>query len=360
MPDATRAVVRGLDAEDVANCGIPALMLNSFHLAVHPGVRTVQALAGAHAFAGWSGPIFTDSGGFQVFSLIRQNKDFGTINKNGAIFRLSATDKRRNLTPEKAIQTQLQIDSDVLFCLDDCTAESDPPAEQEASVNRTIAWAARCKAEFARQIAARRLTEADRPRLFAVIQGGNDRALRERCATELRALGFDGYGLGGWPLDEDRNLLADIIEHTASLVPAGSPLHALGVGKPENVVACARFGYNLFDCAIPTRDARHYRLYVFNAKSLNDLDTLDLNSGGSGATRFYRALYINDDRYRDDAGPVSTACDCLCCRRYSRAYLHHLYDIRDTLAYRLGTIHNLRFYATLMRLLREQPSPPGE
>lgn len=342
MPDATRAVVRGLDSHDLEACGAPALMLNIFHLSVHPGVRLIQSLGGHHAFMNWHKPIATDSGGFQVFSLIRQDPRFGTITKDGAIFRLSERDRKRKLTPEKAIQRQLQLGSDIVMCLDDCTDAATPYAEQEASVTRTVAWATRCKAEFERLVAER--NGVPRPLLFAIIQGGGDKGLRRRCAEALLEIGFDGYGLGGWPLDAEGRLLADIIAYTAELSPDNLPRFALGVGKPENVVTCARLGYHLFDCTIPTRDARHRRLYIFQADRLDDVDL--------SRDDFYSALYIQDEKYARDPGPVSEVCDCLCCTSYSRAYLHHLYAIRDTLATRLGTIHNLRFYTQLMEMIR--------
>lgn len=350
LPDATRGVVRGLDSADVAACGVSALMLNTFHLSVHPGTRLIHRLGGSHAFANWSRPIFTDSGGFQVFSLIRRNSSFGSIGKDGAVFRLSAQDRRRRLTPEKAIQMQFQLGSDVMTCLDDCTDAEIPRGEQEASVERTVAWARRCKAEFERLLTERRRGREGRPLLFAIIQGGVDRDLRRRCAEGLLEIGFDGYGLGGWPLDKQGNLLVEMVEYTATLVPEGLPLHALGVGKPENVVTCAGIGYGVFDCAIPTRDARHRRLYVFRADRLDDVDL--------SRADFYDCLYVDDQRHRSDPRPLSRVCDCLCCTAYSRAYLHHLYSIRDGLAYRLGTMHNLRFYSQLMDLLRRSTGRP--
>jgi queuine tRNA-ribosyltransferase len=348
LPDATRGVVRSVDSADLEACRVPALMMNAFHLQRRPGIRLVQSVGGAHRFAGWRLPVFADSGGFQVFSLIRQNPAFGTITKDGAVFRLSAGDRKHVLTPEKAIQAQLQVGADVVTCLDDCTHESAPRSEQEASVARTIAWAKRCRAEFDRLLSGKRPNAAGRPLLFAVIQGGNDRDLRRTCAEALLEIGFDGFGLGGWPLDADRQLLADIIEYTASLVPEGTPLHALGIGKPENVVACARFGYSTFDCALPTRDARHGRLFVFDAESL---DQVDLGRAG-----FYRPVYIADAPNRTSPRPISEVCDCLACARYSRAYLYHLHEIRDPLYQRLATIHNLRFYTQLMDLIRGVPT----
>jgi len=178
-----------------------------------------------------------------------------------------------------------------------------------------------------------------RPLLFAVIQGGADADLRRLCAKELTAIGFDGYGFGGWPFDSHGRLLSDILALTADLMPADKPRYALGIGSPAALVACAKMGYNLFDCALPTRDARRGRLYAFGS------DVLE-----SGR------LYIRDDAHRRDGSPISDVCDCLCCRSYSRAYLHHLFAIGDALAWRLATIHNLRFYTALLERVKREDS----
>jgi queuine tRNA-ribosyltransferase len=246
----------------------------------------------------------------------------------------------------------MQLGADILFCLDDCTSPTDPPEEQRASVDRTIAWARECRREFDVQLAGRRLAGEQRPLLFAVIQGGGDRSLRRACAEALAAIGFDGYGFGGWPIDDQGQLLTDVLGYTAELAPAGAPLHALGVGKPENVVAGYDLGYRLFDCALPTRDARHNRLFVFASDSGAELVTLDLRAPG-----FYRAVHIADEQRRADRGPLSECCPCLACTRYSVGYLHHLYSVRDPLAHRLGALHNLTFYSQLMALLGGAGSP---
>ncbi len=336
FPDATRGVVRSLDAADLEACGVPGLVVCAFHVARRPGSRCVQGLGGIHRLMGWQRPVITDSGGFQVFSLIRQNPKLGTLTKREAIFRLTEGGKAERLSPEKSIQIQLRLGADVLVCLDDCTHPSDPPSEQTASVVRTIEWAERCKAEFERWVAQRRADAGPRPLLFAVVQGGADPELRRLCTKELTAIGFDGYCYGGWPFDADRRLVADILALTAELLPADKPRYALGIGSPGALIACAKMGYDLFDCALPTRDARRGRLYVFG------------DQGGLS----YGRLYIRDGVNRRGRGPVSDACDCLCCRAYSRAYLHHLFAVGDSLAWRLATIHNLRFYAALLERLR--------
>ena len=289
--------------------------------------------------SGWPHPIITDSGGFQAYSLIRQNPRNGSMSEKGITFHPGGTARKFHLTPEKSIQLQLSYGADIVICLDDCTHIDDTLETQQASVKRTIAWARLCKDEFQRLVRQKKLSEEQRPLLFAVIQGGGFHELRKRCAGELLAIGFDGYGFGGWPLDAKGNLLTDIIAYTRELVPAQFPMHALGVGHPGNVVTCARMGCELFDSAMPTRDARHARLYVFTGES-----RLDEN--------WYSYLYVNDDKFIKTDEPVSRFCDCLCCSHYSLGYLHHLFKIGDSLFFRLATMHNLRFMVQLMERLR--------
>ncbi len=342
LPDATLGVVRGVDSADLEACGTEAVVMNGFHLMQRPGSSTVQALGGLHRMAGWSRPIVTDSGGFQAYSLIRQNPKYGSLNDKGITFQPDGAARKFFFSPEKTIQLQLSYGSDVVICLDDCTHVDDALAEQTLSVQRTIAWARRCKQEFERLVAQKGLTPARRPLLFGVIQGGGSLELRKRCAGELLEIGFDGFGFGGWPLDDKGSLLSDIIAYTRELVPPELPMHALGVGHPANVVECFRLGYDLFDSAMPTRDARHGRLYRFEG-------------AGARATlagKWFSYVYINDEQHIKSDQPISDVCDCLCCARYSRGYLHHLFKIDDSLFIRLATIHNLRFMAQLMKRLQ--------
>jgi len=344
VPDATRAVVRSTDSTDLERCGVDALVMNTFHLMQHPGSSTVQALGGLHRMAGWSRPILTDSGGFQVYSLIRQNPENGTLTQKGATFRPDPTGRKYVLTPEKSIQLQIRYGSDLLFCLDDCTHVNDSLQEQQASVKRTIDWARRCKTEYQRLVQQKRLFEK-RPLLFAVVQGGGYRDLRRECAEALLEIGFDGYGYGGWPLDNKGQFLEDMVGYTRELIPAEFPMHALGIAHPLNVVRSAALGYELFDGAMPTRDARHGRLYSFTATPS------DLRKTHSGF--WFSYVYVRDAKHTKANGPISQFCDCLTCTRYSLGYLHHLFKIKDTLAPRLATIHNLRFMAQLTNHLRK-------
>ncbi len=332
LPDGTRGVVRSLDAQDVANCGISALMVNALHVSSQPGATVVQQLGGIHRFMGWQRPVMTDSGGFQVFSLIAENPKAGSITQKGFTYRLGK-EKKQILTPEKCIQKQFQIGADVMFCLDYCTHPDADGETQRLSVDFTVDWAAKCKAEFDRRV-------ADRPgaKLFAVVQGGENKALRYECASRLVEIGFDGFGYGGWPIADDGGLV-DAVGWVAELLPKEAPKHALGIGKPKNIVAAFRMGYDTFDCTLPTRDARQKRLYTFQDASKR-LDG-----------EFYCYVYIGDERYARDAEPIDATCDGPCCRHYSRAYLHHLFEINETLAFRLATLHNLRFYARVMERL---------
>jgi queuine tRNA-ribosyltransferase len=348
LPDATRAGVRGVTAEDLRSVGIPALVVNAFHLLRRPGLRIIQAQGGVHKFMDWDGPILSDSGGFQVYSLIRQNPDYGVIRANEVIFREPETGEKWTLTPERVIQIQFQLGSDIVVCLDDCTDTDAPEDEQKRAVERTIRWARRCKEEYER-LAGQRKTGAP-PLIFAVVQGGASEELRKECAQALVDIGFDGFGFGGWPLAQDSSLLTDVLRYVVEALPPDAPKHALGIGSPEHVVTARSLGYTTFDSSFPTRDARHNRLYVYKPGYPGGA-TGDRAAGIRPGESFYRTLYILDSQYHADREPVDPTCDCPLCSRYSRAYLHHLFKIGDTTAERLATLHNLRFYMRLIEAL---------
>ena len=366
LPDATLGVVRAVDSADVEATGITALVMNTFHLMQQPGTSTIQALGGLHAMSGWRGPLLTDSGGFQAYSLIREQPKLGALTDNGIVVQPEGMSRKIQLTPEKCVQLQLSYGADIVMCLDDCTHVDDPPAVQELSVQRTVAWAKRCRVEFDKLLAQKKQLEHP-PLLFAVVQGGASPELRTRCAEALLEIGFDGYGYGGWPLDADGNLVTEMLDLTRRLLPAHFPLHGLGVGHPLNIAAAAALGYQTFDSALPTRDARRGRLYTFvGASHLPDgrgaagQRPLPDGRGSDNAAPhpspltppWFRYVYITDDKYIKDARPVEEGCDCLTCRRYTRGYLRHLYRANEAAFQRLATLHNLRFMARLMEVLR--------
>jgi len=342
LPDGTQGVVKSMDAQDVAGSQVQAVQMNVYHLMQRPGSSTVQALGGLHAMSGWKRPIFTDSGGFQVYSLIRQNPKDGSIADKGATFRIEG--KKFKFTPEKSIQLQMSYGADVVICLDDCTHVDDSLDVQTASVQRTVAWAKRCRVEFDRLVAERGLLGEAKPKLVAVVQGGGEKDLRRQCAEQLLEIGFDGYGYGGWPLDSENNLLIDVLGWVREFIPREFTIHALGVGHPNNVTACARLGYELFDSTMPTRDARHGRLYTFTVDPI----------AGRLAGKFFKYIYARDKKHIKTNLPISEFCDCHTCTHYTLGYIHHLYKVNDHLYPRLATIHNLRFMTMMMAALRAE------
>lgn len=338
FPDGTRGVVRCVDSADLEACKVPGIVMNTYHLMTKPGANTIKATGGLNSFTGWKKPIITDSGGFQVFSLIRENASFGEIRQNEIIFRRDG--KKTVLSPEKCIQSQLAYGSDVIMALDYCTHPSDAYDIQAKSVDVTIRWGKKCMDTF------KQGNKKD-TKLFGIIQGGNERSLRKECADALLQMGFMGFGFGGWPLDDEGRLTEEILAYTAELVPESMVKYAMGIGRPENIVKCARMGYTLFDCVIPTREARHNRLYVFN-EEFEKPENIDLDRD------FYHYHYILDDEHRRDNRPISKLCDCHTCTNYSRAYIRHLVSIGDSLGYRLATMHNLRFFTMLMETLQNK------
>ncbi|MEM7678425.1 MAG: tRNA guanosine(34) transglycosylase Tgt, partial [Myxococcota bacterium] len=261
MPDATRAVVRSVDSKDLKSVHIHGLVTNALHLSTTPGSTVVEQLGGLHRFMAWDRPIVTDSGGFQIYSLLRENSRYGSVSDKGFMYRPGGQGSKKLLSPAKAIHHQVRFGADIVFCLDQCTHPSDAIEIQQQSVARTIAWAKTCKDEFVR-LTRNMKDDSPRPLLFAVIQGGDDADLRRRCADALLEIGFDGFGFGGWPIADDGALTEMVALVGQELLPKEFPLHALGVGKPQNIVAAFDQGYTTFDSALPTRDARRQRLFV--------------------------------------------------------------------------------------------------
>jgi len=342
FPDATRAVVRSLDTADLESTHTPGILVNTFHLWQELGIDVLKKFGGIREFMNWPGAVISDSGGFQVMSVIKSKNIKGKITDEGAVF-YPSKNKKKILTPEKSIEFQMALNVDMAVVLDDFTDPADDYDQAKLSVERTIAWAKRSKTEFEKICKEKKLT-TNRPYLLGVVQGGKYQDLREYCTKELVKIGFDGLGYGGWPIDEKGEFDYDSAKSIADNAPSDYFLYGLGVGKPEEVYGCAKMGFNIFDCVLPTRDARHGRLYVYNFDSI---DEIDLKAGD-----FYSFYTPGKEKYYKDSSPVSTACDCLLCKKYSKAYLAHLFRVGDFTAGRLATIHNLRFYSILMDKIR--------
>jgi queuine tRNA-ribosyltransferase len=343
LPDATQGYVRAVDSRDLESVHIQGLVMNTFHLMQKPGSSTIQSFSGLHKYADWHRVIVTDSGGFQAYSLIHQSDQFGTLSDRGILFRPEGKGRKFLLSPEKSIQLQISYGSDVVICLDDCTHVDASRADQEISVERTLDWAKRCRREYDHQLAQRKIADTNRPLIFGVIQGGGYTDLRQKCAEGLLEIGFDGFGYGGWPLDSQGQLLADIVALTRELIPTHFPMHALGIGHPLNLVKTYRLGYDIFDCALPTRDARHGRLMRYTVPPNHPLQGKD----------WLDNVYIQDKKYIKADQAISEDCDCPVCQYYSLGYLHHLFKTGDWLYHRLATLHNLRFMTQLTERLRK-------
>jgi len=341
FPDGTYGVVKSVNSKDLEKTNVAGMVVNTFHLINKLGINNIKKVGGIHNLINYNCPMVSDSGGFQVFSLISENSKRGEIRKNEIIFR-EEDGSKTILSPEKCIQMQFALGTDIIMCLDYCTHPNDPDDVNEKSVETTIRWARKCKDEYNKQIKLRKYSGDNRPLIFGIIQGANDKKLRKYCAEELIKIGFDGFGFGGWPLDNQNNLIDDILKYTADLMPDSSVKYAMGLGRPEEIVRCVKMGYNLFDCVIPTREARHHRLYVFKYP-------LNIND-----SNFYNYLRILDKEYKNDLEPVDKNCDCECCQNYSRAYMYHLFKIGDSQADRLASIHNLAFYTKLMEYIRNE------
>ncbi len=336
LPDATRAVTKCLDSADLHKAGVKGVVVNTFHLRQEPGLTTLKQAQGIKNFMNFDGLVVSDSGGWQVFSLIKRSNLPGKITDEGVMFNVSSKTKEL-FTPEKSIQTQFAIGSDIVICLDDFADNKANRKQIEEVVERTVKWAKRSKEEYLIQCEKFKFDENTRPLLFSVIQGGYDKELRKKCAEELIKVGFDGYGYGGYVIDEATNSLnLEISKFVADLIPNDKFKFALGNGKPEDIIALYKMGWQIFDCTLPTRDARHKRLYVSK----------------NGNPQEYEYLYINKVTHQLDFNSIDNSCDCHACQNFSRAYLHHLFKIKDMSAYRLASIHNLRFYTRLVESLQ--------
>lgn len=342
FPDATRAVLKTLDTVDIENTHTPGILVNTFHLNNVPGTDIINSFNGVRDFMSWSGGVISDSGGFQVMSLAKKFGGKHAVNDDGVKFKIPGG-QRIFFTPKMSIDFQFVLKTDMVVVLDDFTDLDATPRQARETVERTIMWAKLCKKIFEDNCRKYNLDESNRPYLLGVVQGGHDLELRRECTSRLVEIGFDGLGYGGWPMKDDKSFNFDIPKIIADNTPSNYLLYGLGVGKPEDIVGCVNLGWNIFDCVIPTRDARHRRLFLYNADSI---DNIDINQ-----PNFYSYFVPDREVNLNSPEPISHACDCQLCTRYSRGYLAHLYKIGDQTAGRLATIHNLRFYSILMEKL---------
>ena len=315
MPVATQGSVKALDSADLRNIGASIVLANTYHLYLRPGVDIVQDLGGLHGFMQWHGATLTDSGGFQGFSLEHLRK----ITKDAIIFKSHIDGSEHTFTPEAAIHHQQRIGADIIMPLDICApADSDYEAVDEA-VDKTNRWLLRCVEAH---------TRTDQ-RLFGIVQGGLYPELRRKSAEFITGVGFPGYSIGGLSVGESKQAMYDTVSLTTPMLPGDAPRYLMGVGSPEDLVESVARGIDMFDCVLPTRIARNGSMFVREGR-----------------------LNITAGRYKRKYAPIEEGCDCYTCRTYTAAYVHHLFRAKELLAYRLATIHNLRFILRLMEEMR--------
>jgi queuine tRNA-ribosyltransferase len=311
MPVGTQATVKGLTPQMVADAGAQIILGNTYHLALRPGDGLIRDLGGLHRFMGWDRPILTDSGGFQVFSLATQVK----ITDHGATFRSHIDGAPLELTPERAVDIQQNLGSDIAMVLDVCPPGDATAEVVRAAVERSVRWAERCKTHHSRKDQTQ----------FAIVQGGTDLDLRAGCARELVAMDFPGYALGGFSVGEAPEAMHAALPACAAMLPADKPRYLMGVGRPEDLLAGVAAGIDMFDCVMPTRNGRN---------------ALAFTAGGP--------IRLRNAKHRRDPAPVESGCACYCCATFSRAYLHHLFAADEMLGPTLLSLHNVAFYLRLM------------
>ena len=316
MPVGTYGAVKSVTPEEIATTGAQILLGNTFHLMLRPGTQIVQQHGDLHDFIHWPGPILTDSGGFQVWSLGELRK----ITEHGVTFASPVDGARVELTPEISMRVQRELGADIVMIFDECTPYPATESEAEESMELSLRWAQRSKDAHADNPAA----------LFGIVQGGMYPHLRQRSLQELVRIGFDGYAIGGLSVGEPKEEMLSVLDHLTPHMPKDRPRYLMGVGTPSDLVEAVRRGVDMFDCVMPTRNARNGHLFT-----------------SQGVVR------IRNSRYQDDTRPLDPECDCYTCQNYSRAYLRHLDKVGEMLGARLNTIHNLHYYQRLMRQLRE-------
>jgi len=315
MPVGTYGAVKGVSPDELRGLGAQIVLGNTFHLWLRPGLEIIAAHGGLHRFMGWNGPILTDSGGFQVFSL----GELRRISEEGVKFRSPVNGDACFLTPEESMRIQRVLNSDIVMAFDECTPYPADFGQAQDSMRLSMRWAARSKA-----------AHGDNPNaLFGIVQGGMHESLRDESLAALTRIGFDGYAIGGLSVGEPKADMLRILRHAAPRLPTDRPRYLMGVGTPSDIVAAVMAGIDMFDCVLPTRNARNGWLYTRHG-----------------------VIKLRNARYRDDLAPLDADCACHTCRNFTRAYLHHLQKVNEMLGARLNTLHNLHYYQELMRGLR--------
>jgi queuine tRNA-ribosyltransferase len=315
LPVGSQGAVKTLTPDEVEAIGYKMLLANTYHLYLRPGIGVIEKAGGLHNFMGWQGAILTDSGGYQVFSLSPLRK----VSDDGVTFRSHIDGSTHHLTPELAIEYQERLSADIIMALDECPAHDDSPSKVKRATERTHRWAERCLK------AQKRPDQA----LYAIVQGGMSTELRKEAAQRLVALGFPGYAIGGLSIGEPKETTLTMIEETVRFLPEDKPRYLMGVGSPEDIVEAVARGVDIFDSALPTRVARNGALFSWEGRK-----------------------NISNAVYKDMQEPIVADCSCYTCRNFSAAYLHHLFNCGELLAYRLATIHNLSFISQLMNKIR--------
>ncbi len=332
IPDATLAAVKTLSISDLHDINMEIILGNTYHLIIRPGMEIINNAGGLHKFMNWNGPILTDSGGFQVFSLGKIRK----ITEEGATFRDHLSGNKITLTPEKSIQIQKILGSDIMMTLDECVDANRDYKYFKKSVDMTLRWEERGLKEARNG----KIGNNSGQQIFGIIQGGKFEDLRRYSLLKTTQMDFDGFAIGGVSVGESREDKYNVLSWIAPLMPADKPRYLMGLGYPEEIIEGVKRGIDIFDCVIPTRNARHGQLFT----------NLQLNSFEDYK---YDILKIKNSKYKNDFSLVDETCDCYTCKNHTKAYLHHLLNINEILGMRLMTLHNLRFYMRLMERCRE-------
>ncbi len=317
MPVGTQATVKALSSEEVKYCKAQILLGNTYHLYLRPGMEIIKNAGGLHKFMSWDKPILTDSGGFQIFSLAKLMK----VKDEGVSFQSHVDGLKHFLTPEDVVRLQLELGSDIMMVLDECLHYPCPKDKAERSLALTTRWAERSK---------RVKSEGCRVKLFGIVQGSTYPDLRKRSAEELVDIGFDGYAIGGLSVGEPKDLMYEMMENSARYLPDDKPRYTMGIGMPHDFFNAIEMGVDMFDCVVPTRNARNGAVYTNEGK-----------------------LIIRNSEYSKDLRPLSETCDCMACKNYSRSYIRHLFNTEEILGLRLTSLHNVYFYVNLLRRIRE-------